>query len=150
MDIRPNPNLVLAIEDVALRMTGQRLSLASYLEGRVGAFTAEEIANEKPDIGRATVYRTLRLLVESGVLCKTQDFDGRPKYTLDTDSHHHHIVCVECGDIREFRHPSVERMLRAMRMDIEGELLGHRLELYYRCLNCSSASSANERMRPKH
>ena len=89
-----------------------------------------------PGLGRATIYRTLRLLVEAGILCKTAMPDGSPRYSLDDTHHHHHLVCVACGRIDEFRHPSVERMLRSLKAHAGSELIGHRLELYHRCAAC--------------
>jgi Fe2+ or Zn2+ uptake regulation protein len=131
-------DLLSAIEDRGLRITGPRRELAWLVSHRSEAFSAEEINADTPRLGRATVYRTLKLLVEAGVLCKTVMPDGSPRYSLDDFHHHHHQLCVVCGRVEEFRHPAVERMVRAMRRDIDGELVGHRLELYTRCRDCTA------------
>ena len=77
------PNLHAALEDLGQRMTAQRIRLARYLESKDDAFSAEDINEELPEIGRATIYRTLKMLVDSGALCKTQLPGGSPRYTRD-------------------------------------------------------------------
>ena len=129
-------NILEALEEHGSRMTWPRRQLARTLARRTDSFSAEEIVACLPGLGRATVYRTLRLLVEAGVLCKASLPDGSPRYSLDDAHHHHHLVCVVCERIDEFRHPAVERMLRAMNDDVGSELVGHRLELYYICAAC--------------
>ncbi len=129
-------NILAALEEHGSRMTLPRRELAALLARRTDSFSAEEIVIESPALGRATIYRTLRLLVEVGILCKTAMPDGSPRYSLDDAHHHHHLVCVSCGRIDEFRHPAVERMLRAMKNHVGTELVGHRLELYHRCGVC--------------
>ena len=135
-------DLIAAMEDRGCRITQPRRDIAATITRRRDAFSAEEVAAELNGVGRATVYRSLRLLVDAGALCKTTMPDGSPRYSLDNARHHHHLVCVDCGRIDEFRHPSVERMLRAMSADIEGELVGHRLEIYRRCGVCSAGGGS--------
>ena len=137
-------NILAALEEHCDRMTWPRRQLAALLARRMGSFSAEEIVAESPSLGRATVYRTLRLLVEAGVICKTAMPDGAPRYSLDDARHHHHLVCVVCSRVDEFRHPAVERMLRAMKNDIGSELVGHRLELYHQCTACLESGSRPE------
>ena len=135
------PDLVAALEDLGQRMTGQRARLAQYLETKPGAFSAEEINAELPGVGRATIYRTLKLLVDAGALCKTAMPDGSPRYKVDDAIHHHHVVCTSCGKVDEFRHPAVERMLRAMRQEVPGEIVGHRLEIFVTCESCQGSQA---------
>ena len=137
-------NILAALEEHGNRMTFPRRELAALLARWGGSFSAEEVVARMPILGRATIYRTLRLLVDLGILCKTALMDGSPRYSLDAVHHHHHLVCVTCGRIDEFRHPAVERMLRAMAEQI-GELLGHRLELYHRCESCRKGPSVSLR-----
>jgi len=128
-------NILAALEEHGNRMTFPRRELAALLARWTGSFTAEEIIARMPTLGRASIYRTLRLLVDIGILCKTKLPDGSPLYSLDGMRHHHHLVCVSCGRIDEFHNPSVERMLRAMANQF-GEIVGHRLDLYHRCQGC--------------
>ncbi len=136
-------NILAAFEEHGSRMTWPRRQLARMLARQSGSFSAEEIVAGLPGLGRATVYRALRLLVEAGVLCKAAMPDGSPRYSLDDAHHHHHLVCVVCERIDEFRHPAVERMLRVMNDHIGSELIGHRLELYYRCPACRESDQGS-------
>ncbi len=137
-------NILAALEEHGNRMTFPRRELAAVLARWGGSFSAEEVVTRTPVLGRATIYRTLRLLVDLGILCKTALMDGSPRYSLDAVHHHHHLVCVTCGRIDELSHPAVESMLRAMAEQI-GELLGHRLELYHRCEGCRKGSPVAQR-----
>ena len=130
-----------ALEHQGQRMTGQRVLLAEYLESKADAFSVEEMRIDLPGVGRATIYRTLKILVDAGALCKTQLPDGSPRYKRDDPAHHHHVVCTTCGKVGEFRHPSVERMLRAMQNDVPGTMVGHRLEIFITCTACLESPS---------
>ena len=133
---RPRLNEVL--EDLGYRMTPPRRRLADLLGSKTGAFSAEAISEELPSVGRATVYRTLKLLVDAGVLCKTVLPDGAPRYSFDSLRHHHHVICADCGKVEEFRKPVAERLLREMTKEVGGVIVGHRVELYITCADCLS------------
>ena len=137
-------SILAALEEHGNRITLPRRELTAVLARWTGSFTAEEIIARMPTLGRATVFRTLRLFVNIGILCRTELPDGSPRYSLDGMHHHHHLVCVACGRIDEFRHPSVERMLRIMAGQI-GEIIGHRLELYHRCQGCMESEREVQR-----
>ena len=130
------PSLLAALEDGGYRATGPRRDVAGLLEMKADAFTAEEISTELPGVGRATVYRTIKLLLEAGVICKLALLDGAPKYTLARIEHHHHTVCVRCGAVDEFRDVTIERVLRTIGSEISGEIVGHRIEFYITCQDC--------------
>ena len=57
----------------------------------------------------------------------------RPRYSLSRIEHHHHTVCIRCGNVGEFRAATVERLMHAIGDDIPGEIVGHRIELYVVC-----------------
>jgi Fur family ferric uptake transcriptional regulator len=125
-----------AIEDRGYRSTAPRRAIIRVMEGKQKGFTAEEIGSELPEVGRATVFRTLKILIEVGVVCRLNLRDGDPKYSLSSIEHHHHTICVRCGNIGEFRATTVERLLRALGNDIPGQVVGHRIELYVTCEGC--------------
>ncbi len=87
------------LEDRGYRSTNSRRSIVHILEEKGSGFTAEEIGRELPSVGRATVFRTLKLLLEIGVICRLNLPDGAPRYTLSRVEHHHHTVCVVCGNV---------------------------------------------------
>ena len=130
------PNLMAVLEDRGYRSTAPRQAIVQLLELKEAGFTAEEISEDLPSVGRATVYRTIKLLLDEGVICKLALMDGAPKYSLSRNEHHHHTVCVKCGMVGEFRAATVERLLRAVGGDIAGEVVGHRVEFYITCYRC--------------
>lgn len=130
-------DILAAIEDSGHRLTVSRTAIFELLEGKEGGFSAEEINLELSNVGRATVYRTLRLLIREGLLCKLFSDEGSPKYTIAKFGHHHHTICVNCGKVGEFRDSSVERLIKAISPEVQGIIVGHNLELYIRCAECS-------------
>ena len=132
------PDIQAVLEDRGYRITEPRLAVTELLNGKKGeGFTSEQVCNELPEVGRATVYRTLKLLLEAGVVCKLSLPDGVSMYSLARFEHHHHTVCVRCGSVNEFRDLSVERLLRTLGADIAGTIVGHRMEFYIVCLACA-------------
>ena len=95
-----------------LKQTRQRDAILDAFLDSVGHITSEqlyEIVREKhPDVGAATVYRTLRLLCEAGLANAHQFGDGVTLYEVES-RHHDHLICNECGAIIEFRNELVER-----------------------------------------
>ena len=138
----PRPDLMAVLEDQGYRVTAPRQAIVRLLERKQEGFTAEEIIAELADVGRATVYRTIKLLLRAGVVCKLATMDGGPMYSLSRAEHHHHTVCVSCGAVGEFRAATVERLLRGVADDIPGRILGHRIEFYITCDACLSVASS--------
>ena len=116
----PRLDITAILEDRGYRSTAPRLAIIQILEGKLEGFTAEEIGNELPWVGRATIFRTIKLLMEVGVICKLNLMDGAPKYSMSRIEHHHHTVCVKCGNVGEFRAATIERLMRAIGDDIPG------------------------------
>ena len=129
------------LEDRGYRSTAPRRAIAGILEGKQEGFTADEIGRELPRVGRATIFRTIKLLMEAGVICKLNLLDGAPRYSLSRVEHHHHTVCVECGDVGEFRATTIERLMKTIGDDIPGDIIGHRIEIYVTCARCVSVKS---------
>ncbi|MDD9994563.1 MAG: Fur family transcriptional regulator [Dehalococcoidia bacterium] len=130
------PDMMAVLEDRGYRSTAPRRAIIRILEGKEEGFTAEEIGSELPGVGRATIFRTIKLLMEVGVICRLNLIDGAPKYSLSRIEHHHHTVCVRCGIVGEFRATTVERLMRSLGSEIPGEIMGHRIELYVTCDRC--------------
>ncbi|MBI4312481.1 MAG: transcriptional repressor [Chloroflexi bacterium] len=129
-------DLLTTLEDRGCRITGPRRDVIALLERKEAGVSAEEVCAGLPLVGRATIYRTLKLLLEAGVLCKLTLPDGAPKYTLARFDHHHHTVCVRCGTVGDFRDSTIERLMRAIGADIPGKIVGHRLEVFITCQPC--------------
>lgn len=86
-----------------------------------------------PEIGIATVYRTLKLFEESGIITKHEFGTNKAHYEVeDEDDHHDHLIDVESGEIREFYSEELEKMKEKVAKDMGYELVDHKLELYCR------------------
>ena len=142
MPMEPN-DLLAVLEDRGHRLTGPRRRVAAAIATKAESFTAEEVCAELPGVGRATVYRTIRLLVDSEVICKLALPGGEPRYTpARATYHHHHAVCLRCGAVEEFRDSTVERVVKAAGSDLTGQIVAHRIEFYVLCGSCMARDSA--------
>jgi Fur family ferric uptake transcriptional regulator len=97
----------------------------------------EQVRAQDPRVGYATVYRTLKLLTESGVAQEHHFGDGHTRYELaDSEAHHDHLICVECGTITEFEEPAVEALQERIATRYGFEVRAHKHELYGVCAEC--------------
>ena len=131
-----NPDLLTILGSRGHRATAPRKAIVGLLAQKRGGFTAEELSDDLPWVGRATVYRTIKLFLEAGVICKLPLPEGAHLYLLCSVGHHHHSVCIKCGVVEELRVAAVERLISAVSADIRGEIVEHRLELYVNCGAC--------------
>ena len=132
------------VEDRGYRSTEPRQALVRTVAAKDRHFSAEELRRELPQVGRATVYRSLNLLVETGILCRVLLEDGSLHYQLSHRGHHHHLICTDCGLSQDLLGCDIEAMLQEGTSKHDFQMEGHRLEVYGRCQEClSSASSAS-------
>ena len=119
-----------------LRLTEQRRVIARVLSDADDHPDAEELYRRAsavdPKISLATVYRTVRLFSEAGII-ETHDFrDGRARYESADSEHHDHLIDVQTGDVIEFVDEEIERLQHRIAEKLGYELVDHRLELYGR------------------
>ena len=138
--LSPQPDIMAMLEDRGHRSTGPRRDVINVVERKMDSFGAAQICDELTTVGRATVYRTIKLLLEAGVICKLAMPNGDPAYTLARIEHHHHTICVGCGTVGEFRDATIERLMRTIGSDISGEIVGHRMEFFITCRDCLAKS----------
>jgi Fur family ferric uptake transcriptional regulator len=117
-----------------LKLTGQRRVIAQIMVEGQGHPNAEQIhvdaARQHDRISLATVYRTLRVLRDVGMVIEHAFPDGRCHYELAGRPHHDHLIDTESGAIIEFCDPEIERLQQAIALRLGYRLTGHRLELY--------------------
>ena len=118
------------------RVTGTRREVLRAITGWEGPFTIEELALALPGVGRATVYRTVKVLQEADVVCRMTLEDGSIRYGLSQGDHHHHLICSACGGITEFGDPDIDAAIARDADRLGFDLAGHSLELYGLCVNC--------------
>jgi Fur family ferric uptake transcriptional regulator len=117
-----------------MRMTDQRRVVARVLSQSQDHPDVEELyrraAAVDPHISIATVYRTVRLFEEAGVVEKHDFGDGRSRYEELTDDHHDHLIDTKTGKVIEFYDEEIEKLKEAIAARLGYRLIGHKLELY--------------------
>lgn len=117
-----------------LRMTEQRRIIARVLSSAEDHPDAEELhrrANELDNsISLATVYRTVKLFEESGIIERHEFRDGRARFEEVPSEHHDHLIDVRSGDVVEFHSEEIERLQVEIAERLGYKLVDHRLELY--------------------
>ncbi len=120
--------------DKGLRMTDQRRVIARVLSEAQDHPDAEELHRRAAAIDNrisiATVYRTVRLFEEAGILERHDFRDGRSRYEEAPEQHHDHLIDVSTGKVIEFRDEEIERLQQAIAERLGYRLVDHRLELY--------------------
>ena len=117
-----------------LRMTDQRRVIARVLSASDDHPDAEELhrraAAEDSRISLATVYRTVRLFEEAGIVERHDFRDGRSRYEEVGDEHHDHLIDLKSGEVVEFVNEEIEALQEAIARKLGYKLVDHRLELY--------------------
>ena len=117
-----------------LRLTDQRRTIATILEGAEDHPDVEELyaraSAVDPNISLATVYRTVKLFEEAGILEKREFGDGRARYEDAERDHHDHLIDLHSGEVIEFVDEEIEALQEKIARKLGYELKGHRLELY--------------------
>jgi Fur family ferric uptake transcriptional regulator len=100
------------------RMTPQRLMILEAIEGASGHVSAEEIFQDikkrYPGLNISTVYRTLELLKETGLVTETDMGDGRVRFHSAGHEHHHHLVCSRCGKVIDLNEETLSPLIDAL------------------------------------
>ncbi len=117
-----------------MRMTEQRRVIARVLSTSMDHPDVEELHRRAhavdPHISIATVYRTVRLFEESGIIDRLDFRDGRSRYEQHSDEHHDHLIDMKTGKVVEFVDAEIEALQEAIARKLGYKLVDHRLELY--------------------
>lgn len=136
--------VIQRLEGSGYRLTPPRLAVVAAAADAGDQFSAEEIAQRLSGTGRATVFRTLKLLVELDVLCRVLLDDGNLRYRWSRRGHHHHLVCVACGAVADFTACDVSQRVADLTTQLNFAVEGHWLEVYGQCATCRKAAVASE------
>jgi len=131
-----------------LKMTGQRRVIARVLSEAADHPDVEELYRRATAldarISIATVYRTVRLLEENGILERRDFGGGRARYEPSEHGHHHHLIDIDTGRVIEFEDAEYERALQAIAARLGFDLVSHRLELFGRRSEAKAAGKAKK------
>ncbi len=126
--------IIRRCEAKGLRMTGQRRVIARVLQESADHPDVEELYARASAIDSgisiATVYRTVKLFEEAGILERLEFGDGRARYEDAERDHHDHLIDMNTGEVIEFVDPDIEALQEKIAAKLGYELRGHKLELY--------------------
>jgi Fur family ferric uptake transcriptional regulator len=138
--------LLQSLDESGVRLTRPRRAVAEALAGRTGRFTAAQLVEEarqrQPRIGRATVFRTLDLLLDLGMVERIAMPAGETGYVVcDPSAHHHHVLCERCGKATEIDDRGVKALAKKIARRSGYRIDAHRLELFGLCESCQKATA---------
>ena len=128
----------LKLEALGHRVTPSRRAVIAAVLQQRDHFSVEDVLHRCRGAGRATVFRTIRLLTDIGVVCRLLLEDGSLHYRVSQRGHHHHLVCTNCGTVRDLDQCAVTDLVRELADTLGYEIEGHWLELYGKCRSCQS------------
>jgi Fur family ferric uptake transcriptional regulator len=123
-----------ACQKRGMRMTGQRRTIAQVIAGSDDHPDVEELHRRASavdsGISIATVYRTVKLFEDAGILERLDFRDGRARYEEASDEHHDHLIDLQSGEVIEFHNEDIEKIQEFVARELGYRLVDHRLELY--------------------
>lgn len=135
------------LEKNGYRLTAARRAILAALVVSQGHVSADELVEivhgTAPGVGRMTVYRTLELLTDLGLIRPVYQGTAAARYVLMENGHHHHLVCHSCNRIIEFDQCVLQEIEQAVGRHHDFEIHGHLLEIYGRCQECGPDSTGN-------
>ena len=127
-------NLEERCVDAGMRMTDQRRVIARVIETSLDHPDVEELHRRAAAIDKrisiSTVYRTVKLFEDSGIIERHDFRDGRSRYETVSDDHHDHLIDLRTGKVVEFRNRDIEKLQELIARELGFRLVDHRLELY--------------------
>ena len=142
------------LKSKGLKVTNQRKAVLKALSSKPDQhLTAEEIYElvrvDTPEIGIATIYRTIQLLCELGLIDKLNLDDGYVRYEIGKEDknehHHHHLICKSCGKVWSFEDDLLEELESYIERKTDFHVLDHELKFYGQCKECAEKESAEKR-----
>lgn len=135
------------LKNQGYRLTNQRRVIVRELEGE-RHLSAEEIYDrvkgDHPELGLSTVYRTLDLLTELGIVRKDDFGEGYSRYELATERMHHHARCEECGNVIEFNEELMEYLALQVERETGFVTDWHEITLHGRCAACANSDNTQK------
>ncbi|MBU5426703.1 transcriptional repressor [Tissierella pigra] len=136
------------LQNEGYKLTTQRRAILNVMiDNSEEHLSPEEVYNivkkEYPDLGIATVYRTLQLFEKLNIICKLNFDDGCSRYELSTDSeghHHHHLICLSCGKVIEVKLDLLEALEEEIEKEGQFTIVDHNVKFYGHCSECKNKS----------
>jgi Fe2+ or Zn2+ uptake regulation protein len=137
--------LTMRLQEQGVRITRQRTAIVSALCSSPGALTHQAILEEAkercPDLGLATVYRTVDLLEKCGCVRRVAEAEGRDSVAVALAAHGHHVLCTKCNRVAEFSTCELASTVAAAARETGFVITEHHLELLGLCRACAQADA---------
>ncbi len=128
------------LKEENLKYTPQREEILKEVLSTKTHFEVEDIVhklkNKKKSVSRATVYRTLTILKNMGIIAEVIKYKNKTIYEIGLKEHHDHLICVNCGKIIEFSNKKIEELQDKICSKYKFHPYSHRLEIYGLCNEC--------------
>lgn len=136
-------SMLRRLQEGGHRITSARRAVVEAVAGRERYFSGADVLTRVEDInrsvGRASVFRTLDLLVGAGLIGRVHPPGGAPSYVLCPRDHHHHVICSSCGLVLDLPGCPIGTETEEMASAAGFQLQGHRIEYYGVCRSCQEA-----------
>ena len=138
-------DLRIKLQERQHKMTPQRQTVLQIFLDRPGEHLSAEdvhglLRDEHSEIGLATVYRSLELLSDLGILQKMEFGDGCSRYEVNTTDpsqhHHHHLICTSCGKVQEFEDDLLENLEQDIMQKSQFKIYDHQVKFFGLCREC--------------
>jgi Fur family transcriptional regulator, ferric uptake regulator len=140
-------NLAATLHATEHRVTGQRRLLLEIIRAEGEHLDAEELyrlaRRQYPRLSRSTVYRTMRLLRDLGLIDEVHLGEDHHHYEIKAPVHHHHLICLRCGQVLEFSSPRTEALASAVARQHGFEIRETRIDLTGYCADCRRAMQSS-------
>ncbi len=132
------------LHEVGLKVTTPRLLILHILEESSDHLRAEDVhkilSERGHDVGLATIYRVLTQFISAGIVNKHHFSEDHAVFELDRGGHHDHLMCVKCGDVKEFIDEVIEARQNSIAERFNFEITDHNLYLYGICPQCKETA----------
>jgi len=129
------------VKQKGLKFTSQREAVLDEILSTQGHFEIEDMVRKIKEknlpVSRATVYRTLNILKDMGLITEVIKYSNKTIYEVSLKQHHDHLICTKCGNIIEFSEEEIEKLQDKICQEYGFKPETHRLEIYGTCKNCS-------------
>ncbi len=143
-----NENFKTALKERGFKLTPQRRSILDVIYENKGEHLSideiyELVKKRCPEIGLATVYRTMQLLDETKIAYKHNFNDGKSRYEiiLDEDHQHHHLICTKCGMIIEVEEDLLDNIEHEIEKKYDFRIINHNVKFYGYCNKCRTGKN---------
>lgn len=138
---------VQRLRNSGYKLTQARLTVLDVLEAEHGHITSSDILAKveqiNPSIGRASIFRTLDLFTQLGIIRPTYISTSlTPTYVMMHEGHHHHVICTNCNRVLEFDDCGLESLTQMLEKTLNVTISGHLLEFYGVCASCTAKATS--------